>query len=94
MPLLVGYEHLQNLLMKTALEAFPPHMPGMLSFGTTQMNYVTQGGGSIEFTGDPAIMKRIKRLPQGTSPFRTVNSWKPDGKNIEAWVDTSSQLEV
>lgn len=29
--ILVGYEHLQNLLMKTALEAFPPHMPGMLS---------------------------------------------------------------
>ncbi|KAI8391462.1 uncharacterized protein BYT42DRAFT_602293 [Radiomyces spectabilis] len=54
-----GYGHLQNLLFKIAMGAFPPHMP--------------------EFTGDPAIMKRIRRLPQGTSPFRTISNWKPEG---------------
>ncbi|KAJ8663211.1 hypothetical protein O0I10_001388 [Lichtheimia ornata] len=69
---IVGYEHLQNLLMKTALEAFPPHMP--------------------EFTGDPAIMKRIKRLPQGTSPFRTVNSWKPDGTLVAHFTEHTAGI--
>lgn len=56
---IVGYGHLQNLLLKIARETFPPHVP--------------------EFTGDPAIMRRIRRLPQGTSPFRTINNWKPEG---------------
>ncbi|KAI8066486.1 hypothetical protein BC940DRAFT_368091 [Gongronella butleri] len=55
----VGYAHLQNILYKTALEAFPPHLP--------------------EFVGDPNISKRLRRLPPGASPFRTINSWKPEG---------------
>ncbi|KAI9313626.1 hypothetical protein BX666DRAFT_1978506 [Dichotomocladium elegans] len=58
----IGNGHLHDLLVKTALEAFPPRMP--------------------EFTGDPSVMKRIKRLPQGTSPFRTVNNWKPEGSLV------------
>ncbi|ORX62898.1 ARM repeat-containing protein [Hesseltinella vesiculosa] len=55
----VGYTHLQNILYKTALDAFPTTSP--------------------EFTGEPNISKRLRRLPAGASPFRTINSWKPEG---------------
>ncbi|KAI8997088.1 armadillo-type protein [Pilobolus umbonatus] len=73
----VGYAHLQRLLYKIAIEAFPPHIP--------------------EFTGDPAIMKRIKRLPQGTSPFRTITNWKPEGTLIAHYTehtDAINQLSI
>ncbi|EIE85776.1 hypothetical protein RO3G_10486 [Rhizopus delemar RA 99-880] len=55
----VGYAHLQRLLYKTAMEAFPPHIP--------------------EFIGDPGVLKKFKRLPQGITTFRTMNNWKPEG---------------
>ncbi|CAO3608965.1 unnamed protein product [Cunninghamella blakesleeana] len=68
----VGYNHLQNLLYKTAVEAFPPYMP--------------------EFTGDPSIMKNIRRLPQGTSSFRTISNWKPEGALVAHFTEHTAAI--
>ncbi|CAO3616553.1 unnamed protein product [Cunninghamella echinulata] len=68
----VGYNHLQNLLYKTAIEAFPPYMP--------------------EFTGDPTIMKRIRRLPQGASSFRTISNWKPEGALVAHFTEHTAAI--
>lgn len=36
---------------------------------------------SPEFSGDPAVMKRLRRLPQGVSSRRTISNWRPDGNS-------------
>ncbi|KAI8337040.1 hypothetical protein BC941DRAFT_513702 [Chlamydoabsidia padenii] len=68
----VGYGHLQRILYKTAMEAFPPHIP--------------------EFIGDPAIMRRIRRIPQGTPSFRTISNWKPEGTLVAHFTEHTASI--
>ncbi|KAI8081764.1 uncharacterized protein BX664DRAFT_388695 [Halteromyces radiatus] len=71
-PSTVGYSHLQRILYKTAMEAFPPHIP--------------------EFIGDPSVMKRIRRLPQGTSSLRTIGNWKPEGTLVAHFTEHTAGI--
>ncbi|CAO3698380.1 unnamed protein product [Rhizopus stolonifer] len=68
----VGYAHLQKLLLKTAMEAFSPHIP--------------------EFMGDPSVLKRFKRVPQGMSNFRTINNWKPEGVLVAHFTEHTAAI--
>ncbi|GAA5807781.1 hypothetical protein MFLAVUS_001160 [Mucor flavus] len=73
----VGYAHLQKLLYKIAMEAFPPHIP--------------------EFSADPAVMKRIRRLTQGTPISKNINNWKPEGTLVAHFTEhtaTINQLAI
>ncbi|KAI8142350.1 hypothetical protein BJV82DRAFT_614613 [Fennellomyces sp. T-0311] len=45
-----------------------------------------------EFAGDPAVMKRIRRLPQGTSPFRSISSWKPEGNLVAHFTEHTASV--
>ncbi|KAG2217671.1 hypothetical protein INT45_006180, partial [Circinella minor] len=45
-----------------------------------------------EFTGDPAVMKRIRRLPQGSSSFRSINSWKPEGNLVAHFTEHTASI--
>ncbi|ORE14906.1 ARM repeat-containing protein [Rhizopus microsporus] len=68
----VGYAHLQKLLYKTAMEAFPPYIP--------------------EFIGDPSVLKRIRRLPQGMAPFRTMANWRPEGILVAHFTEHTASI--
>ncbi|KAI7887760.1 armadillo-type protein [Mucor mucedo] len=73
----IGYAHLQKLLYKIAMEAFPPHIP--------------------EFSADPLVMKRIRRLTQGTPIAKNINSWKPEGTLVAHFTEhtaTVNQLAI
>ncbi|KAI9029972.1 hypothetical protein CLU79DRAFT_733513 [Phycomyces nitens] len=45
-----------------------------------------------EFIGDPAVMKRMRRLPQGTSPFRTISNWKPEGTLVAHFTEHTAAI--
>ncbi|KAI9246797.1 armadillo-type protein, partial [Helicostylum pulchrum] len=73
----IGYAHLQKLLRKTAMEAFPPHIP--------------------EFSVDPAVMERIRRLTQGIAVSKNINNWKPEGTLVAHFTEhtaTINQLAI
>ncbi|KAI9491130.1 hypothetical protein BDB00DRAFT_930702 [Zychaea mexicana] len=45
-----------------------------------------------EFAGDPAVMKRIRRLPQGASSFRSISSWKPEGNLVAHFTEHTASV--
>ncbi|KAI9267985.1 hypothetical protein BDA99DRAFT_504553 [Phascolomyces articulosus] len=45
-----------------------------------------------EFAGDPAVMKRIRRLPQSSSSFRSINSWKPEGNLVAHFTEHTASI--
>ncbi|KAF7730449.1 Serine/threonine-protein kinase [Apophysomyces ossiformis] len=42
--------------------------------------------------GDPTIMKRIRRLPQGTSPFRSISNWRPEGTLVAHFTEHTAAI--
>lgn len=51
----------------------------------------------IEFSADPAVMKRIRRLTQGTPISKNINNWKPEGTLVAHFTEhtaTINQLAI
>ncbi|ORZ03447.1 hypothetical protein BCR43DRAFT_483381 [Syncephalastrum racemosum] len=47
---------------------------------------------SPEFAGDPAVMKRLRRLPQGVSARRTISNWRPDGSLVAHFTEHTAGI--
>ncbi|SAM00828.1 hypothetical protein [Absidia glauca] len=47
---------------------------------------------NTEFIGDPAIMRRIRRIPQGTTSFRTISNWKPEGTLVAHFTEHTAGI--
>lgn len=83
------------------MEAFPPHIPGkvikndafiLFSYLLSLCVHI-----NIEFSADPAVMKRIRRLTQGTPISKNINNWKPEGTLIAHFTEhtaTINQLAI